>query len=96
MLMAAHLPLTAQQLLDLHGKSTPKTAQPVSADIKATIPMRDVSNGDHSVTVTYTFTNALLSDDPLYEGSKWWKVGIYIATLIVDGIITDSIKFIVS
>lgn len=74
MLMAASLPLTAQQLLDLHGKSTPKTAQPVSADIKATIPMRDVSNGDHSVTVTYTFTNALLSDDPLYEGSKWWKV----------------------
>jgi len=28
----------------------------------------------HSVTVTYTFTKALLADDPLYEECKWWKV----------------------
>lgn len=74
MLTAVSLPSTAQQLIDLQGNSTLKTSQPAVADIKATVPMRNVTSGDRCVTVSYTFRNALLADDPLYEGCKWWKV----------------------
>lgn len=73
-LMVGSQPSTAQQLLDLQGNSNLKTSQPVSADLKATIPVRNVTAGDHSVTVTYSFNKALLADDPLYEECKWWKV----------------------
>lgn len=73
-LVTISLPSTAQQLIRLQETANQKAPQPVTADIKATVPARNVTTGDRNVTVSYTFTNALLTDDSLYEGSKWWKM----------------------
>lgn len=89
MLMAISMPSTAQQLLRLQEDANQRASQPVTADIKATVPVRNVTTAERSVTVNYTFTNALLTDDSLYQGSKWWKMAGY-------GNIVNSIRIIVS
>lgn len=84
MLTAVSLPSTAQQLIDLQGNSTLKTSQPAVADISDVYGNKKLSvSVDSRLSSVTTDTGGL-------------KPGIYIATMIVDGNIVNSIKFTVS
>ena len=61
------LSVQAQQVLDLQTGS-------LTDGVSSTVPTRDVETLPDGYRVTYTFKNALLQADDLFQGTLFWKV----------------------